>query len=90
VSEHGTTAARAAANTVRLRLGIESPAAAIILGSGLGSLVEKIENAKRINYSEIPGFHATKVVGHAGQLIDGTLNGREVPALSGAFHMFVG
>lgn len=90
MSEHGTTSARAAANTVRLRLGIESPAAAMILGSGLGSLADKIENAKRISYSEIPGFHATKVMGHAGELIGGTLNGRKVLALAGRFHMYEG
>ena len=90
MSAHGTTAARAAANTVRLRLGIDSPAAAIILGSGLGGLADRIENAKRINYAEIPGFHATKVVGHAGELIGGTLNGRKVLALAGRFHMYEG
>ncbi|MBA4072762.1 MAG: purine-nucleoside phosphorylase [Gemmatimonas sp.] len=87
---HGAADARAAADVVRARLGVESPACAIILGSGLGGLADRIANARRLPYAEIPGFHATHVVGHQGQLIAGTLGGREVIALAGRFHMYEG
>ncbi|MBW7934683.1 MAG: purine-nucleoside phosphorylase [Gemmatimonadaceae bacterium] len=71
-------------------MGVNAPACAIILGSGLGGLADKIENARRLPYAEIPGFHATHVVGHKGQLIAGTLGGRDVVALAGRFHMYEG
>jgi purine-nucleoside phosphorylase len=87
---HGAADARAAADVVRARLGVESPACAIILGSGLGGLADRIENARRLSYADIPGFHATHVVGHKGQLIAGTLAGRDVIALAGRFHMYEG
>ncbi len=87
---HGAADARVAADVVRARLGVESPACAIILGSGLGGLADRIENARRLSYAEIPGFHVTHVVGHKGQLIVGTLGGREVIAFAGRFHMYEG
>jgi purine-nucleoside phosphorylase len=88
---HGAAAANAAAETVRARLNLmRSPAAGIILGSGLGDLAARIENATRVPYAEIPGFHATNVAGHRGELIHGTLGGREVLALAGRFHMYEG
>jgi len=89
-STHGAEAAREAAAVVRERLGVKAPACAIILGSGLGGLADKIEDARRLSYAEIPGFHATHVVGHKGQVIAGTLGGREVIALAGRFHMYEG
>jgi len=87
---HGAEAAREAAAVVRERLGVKAPACAIILGSGLGGLADKIEDARRLSYAEIPGFHATHVVGHKGQIIAGTLGGREVIALAGRFHLYEG
>jgi purine-nucleoside phosphorylase len=87
---HGAAAAREAAAVIRERLGVNAPACAIILGSGLGGLADRIENAKRLPYAEIPGFHTTNVVGHKGQFIAGTLGGREVVALAGRFHMYEG
>jgi purine-nucleoside phosphorylase len=87
---HGAAAARAAAAVVRERLGVNAPVCAIILGSGLGDLADRIENARRLPYADIPGFHATHVVGHKGQVIAGTLGGREVLALAGRFHMYEG
>jgi purine-nucleoside phosphorylase len=89
-NSHGAAAARAAADVVRARLGVDAPACAIILGSGLGGLADRIENARRLDYAEIPGFHATHVVGHKGQMIAGTLGGRDVIALAGRFHMYEG
>lgn len=90
MSTHGAAAARVAADAVRDALGVRAPACAIILGSGLGSLGERIENARRVKYADVPGFHATHVVGHKGELIAGTLGGREVLAFAGRFHMYEG
>lgn len=87
---HGAVAAREAAAVVRERLGVDAPACAIILGSGLGGLADRIEQARRLPYADIPGFHATHVVGHKGELIAGTLGGREIVALAGRFHMYEG
>jgi purine-nucleoside phosphorylase len=91
VNPHGAVAAAKAADAVRDRLGADPrPVAAIILGSGLGDLADRIQNATRVRYADIPGFHATNVAGHRGELIRGTLGGREVLALAGRFHMYEG
>jgi purine-nucleoside phosphorylase len=86
----GAEAANLAASAVRARLGVREPAAAIVLGSGLGELAARIENPTTVRYAEIPGFHATNVAGHRGELIRGMLGGREVLALAGRFHMYEG
>lgn len=91
MNPHGAVAAAKAADVVRDRLGADPrPVAAIILGSGLGDLADRIQNATRVRYADIPGFHATNVAGHRGELIRGTLGGREVLALAGRFHMYEG
>ncbi len=56
----------------------EMPKIAIILGTGLGSLVDLIENKKFIPYSEIPNFPVSTVQGHSGNLIFGTMGGRQI------------
>ncbi|HWJ24371.1 MAG TPA: purine-nucleoside phosphorylase [Gemmatimonadaceae bacterium] len=89
----GAAAAQAAARAVRGRLGDRAPsapAAAIILGSGLGGLVERIEDAVRVPFQDVPGFPVATVVGHAGALIAGRLGGRDVVALAGRFHLYEG
>jgi purine-nucleoside phosphorylase len=86
----GTAEAKRAADAVRERLGVKSPVAAIVLGSGLGTLADKVTDATRVPYGEIPGFHAPSVVGHKGELIRGMLGGREVLMLAGRFHMYEG
>jgi purine-nucleoside phosphorylase len=80
----------AAADVVRERLGVERPVAAIVLGSGLGGLAERVEHATRVAYSEVPGFVQPRVEGHAGALVRGMLGGREVIALSGRYHVYEG
>jgi len=79
-----------AATAIRARLGGRAPEVAIVLGSGLGGLAERIEDAVRIPYDAIPGFHRPTVVGHKGELVAGTLGGRVVVAQSGRFHMYEG
>ena len=90
MSTYGSAEAHAAAATIRARLSVRSPAAAIVLGTGLGSLADVIEDARRIPYAEVPGFHATAVPGHRGEVIVGTLGGREVIAFAGRFHIYEG
>jgi len=66
------------------------PHAGIILGTGLGSLVEKIDVEASIPYEEIPNFPQSTVVSHAGRLVCGKLNGLPVMAMEGRFHMYEG
>src|ERR1700738_2683973 len=66
------------------------PAIAIILGSGLGDLANEIEQATAIPYTHIPHFAHSTVVGHAGRLIIGTLEGVPVVAMQGRFHFYEG
>jgi purine-nucleoside phosphorylase len=92
VSQFGTTAAAAAADAVRERIGDgRGPApVGIVLGSGLGGLAERIDGAVTVPFAEIPGFPAATVIGHAGALVAGTLAGRPVVTLSGRFHIYEG
>jgi purine-nucleoside phosphorylase len=89
---YGTAAARHAAEAVLERLGLtaDPPAAAIILGSGLGGLAQRIGDPRSISFSEVPGFPAATVIGHAGAMLAGTLGGKQVLALAGRFHMYEG
>jgi purine-nucleoside phosphorylase len=67
-----------------------SPSVGLILGSGLGVLADDIENAVHIDYSEIPHFPVSTVEGHAGKLVIGTLEGKQVVAMQGRFHFYEG
>ena len=80
----------AATEAVRARLGSRRPAVAIVLGSGLGGLADRIGDAVRIPYGEIPGFPPPTVEGHKGELVAGTLAGTPVVAQSGRFHLYEG
>jgi purine-nucleoside phosphorylase len=64
------------------------PRHAIVLGSGLGSLVEEIENPIRVPYGDLPGFPASGVTGHAGELVAGRLGKTPVIMLSGRAHYY--
>jgi len=66
------------------------PKVAIILGSGLGTVAEHLENRTKIPYSEIPGFPASSVAGHAAQLVFGRIGQTEVVAMQGRFHYYEG
>ncbi|WP_420960765.1 purine-nucleoside phosphorylase [Brucella sp. IR073] len=65
-----------------------APRLAIVLGSGLGPLVDAVEDAVRIPYADLPGFPASGVSGHAGELVAGRLSGRPVIILSGRAHYY--
>lgn len=66
------------------------PEIGIILGTGLGSLTEYIENPIIIEYKDIPEFPVSTVAGHAGRLLIGTLEGKKVIAMQGRFHYYEG
>ena len=66
------------------------PKIAIILGTGLGGLVNEIKAEDIIPYTEIPNFPVSTVKGHQGRLIFGHLNGVEVIAMQGRFHYYEG
>ena len=78
------------ANYLRTRIGGEMPKTAIILGTGLGSLVDHIDNKTVVPYAEIPNFPVSTVQGHSGNLIFGTMGGKPVIAMQGRFHYYEG
>jgi purine-nucleoside phosphorylase len=86
----GASAARAAAAHLAPRLPPDRPVIALVLGSGLGSLAEEIEDPIEVPYREIPGFPPATVAGHRGSLIAGILQRRPVLALAGRFHIYEG
>ena len=67
-----------------------TPEIGIVLGTGLGSLVEQIANPVSIAYEDIPHFPHSTVDSHAGDLIIGELAGKTVVAMSGRFHYYEG
>lgn len=87
---HGAAEATAAAAAIRRRIPNGVPAAAIVLGSGLGGLAKDIEQPVTIPFADIPGFPESGVEGHAGMLIAGHLAGIFVLALAGRFHLYEG
>jgi purine-nucleoside phosphorylase len=89
-SPYGTETAKRTAKVIRDRVGAAQPAAAIILGSGLGGLADQIGDRTTVPYADIPGFPVPTVVGHSGAVVAGTLGGQRVVALSGRFHMYEG
>jgi purine-nucleoside phosphorylase len=79
-----------AASLIGEQLGGCRPRIAIILGSGLGQLADRIERATNIPYADIPGFPVSTVAGHAGRLVAGSIESCDVIALSGRFHLYEG
>lgn len=67
-----------------------TPKIGLILGSGLGVLADEIEHATTLSYEDIPNFPVSTVEGHAGQLVAGTIEGKQVIAMQGRFHYYEG
>jgi purine-nucleoside phosphorylase len=78
-----------AADVVRTRTETV-PDVAVILGTGLGALADRIETPVAVDYADIPGFPLSTVESHAGRLLCGTLGGRGVVAMQGRFHRYEG
>lgn len=68
----------------------ELPKIGIILGTGLGDLVNHMEVIKEIDYKEIINFPVSTVEGHSGKLIFGNLGGKYIMAMQGRFHYYEG
>jgi purine-nucleoside phosphorylase len=66
------------------------PQVGIILGTGLGGLVEEIETEAALDYGDIPHFPLSTAPGHAGRLVCGRLAGKSAVAMEGRFHFYEG
>lgn len=78
-----------AAESLRSRV-THFPKIAIILGSGLGNLADRIETEEIIPYAKIPHFMRSTATGHKGNLINGRLGGKSIWAMQGRFHYYEG
>lgn len=83
-------AARRTAGAIRERCPGVRPRIGLVLGSGLGDLAERFQDAVAIPYSELDGFPVAGVAGHAGQLVLGTLAGVPCAGLRGRAHLYEG
>jgi purine-nucleoside phosphorylase len=88
-SAHRREIVHEAAEVVRARWSA-TPAAGIILGTGLGGLAREIDVAVTVEYADIPGFPLSTVESHAGRLLCGTLGAKPVVAMQGRFHRYEG
>ncbi len=70
--------------------GFDSPEIGIVLGTGLGKLVEDVENSIEAHYNHIPYFPLATVEFHAGKLIYGSIAGKKVVVMQGRFHLYEG
>ncbi len=70
--------------------GFENPEVGIILGTGLGKLLDEIEVLKEVSYNHIPNFPTATVEFHKGKLIYGILEGKKVIVMQGRFHLYEG
>ena len=83
-----------AETVLRRALGERTARTALVLGSGLGDLVDRLEEPERIPYGKLRGFPASEkgggVSGHAGEAVIGRLGGQDVIVLSGRVHYYEG
>lgn len=75
---------------IQARAGGRQPEIGVVLGSGLGPIVSRIENPIVIPYADLPHFHGTSVEGNAGQMILGSFHGVPSVFLQGRFHVYEG
>ena len=78
-----------AVSAVRDRAGAV-PDVAVVLGSGLGDFANRLRDAVTVPYGDLPHWPASKVIGHEGRLVIGSLAGKRVAALSGRAHFYEG
>jgi purine-nucleoside phosphorylase len=81
---------RNAAETVGERLDAIAAEVAVVLGSGLGGVADRLEGARAALYATVPGFPETTVAGHAGRLVVGTVAGHKALLLCGRVHGYEG
>ncbi|MEG1857970.1 MAG: purine-nucleoside phosphorylase, partial [Pseudoflavonifractor sp.] len=78
------------ANFIRSKIGSFTPKVAMVLGSGLGFMGDRVENAIAVSYHDIPHFKASTAPGHKGQLVFGNLAGKPVAVMQGRMHHYEG
>ena len=78
-----------AADVIRAKVR-DIPEIAIVLGSGLGDFAGTLGDAVSMPYGDLPHWPASKVIGHEGRLVVGTVHGRTIAALSGRCHLYEG
>jgi len=82
---HAEAAAKFILRKTKLR-----PKIALVLGSGLGAFADEFSNAAKIPYKKIPHFPRSTAIGHAGQLVLGTVDGVSVAGMQGRVHLYEG
>lgn len=75
---------------IKSKIGDFEPEVGIILGTGLGALVDDIDTEFKLMYSNIPNFPISTLEFHSGRLIFGTLSGKRVVAMQGRLHYYEG
>ena len=70
--------------------GFQNPQIGVVLGTGLGQLVNHLQVEVEINYTDIPNFPVSTVEFHSGKLLYGTLEGKKVIVMQGRFHLYEG
>ena len=78
-----------AADSIRAKVRL-APRVAVVLGSGLGDFASIPVDAVSIPYEQLPHWPASRVVGHEGRLVLGTINNRDVAVLAGRCHLYEG
>ena len=78
-----------AADVIRTKVR-DIPEIAIVLGSGLGDFAGTLGDAVSMPYGDLPHWPASKVIGHEGRLVVGTVRGHTIAALSGRCHLYEG
>ena len=84
---HG--AVQEAANAIKARVAVV-PTIAVVLGSGLGDFANSLDASASMPYGQLPHWPASKVAGHEGRLVVGTIRGRTIAALAGRCHVYEG
>jgi purine-nucleoside phosphorylase len=82
---HAEAAAKFIERKTKLR-----PKIALVLGSGLGAFADEFANAVKLPYAKIPHFPRSTAIGHAGQLVIGTVEGVDVVGMQGRVHLYEG
>jgi purine-nucleoside phosphorylase len=90
VTDERMQAVRAAADTIRGWAPGFEPEALVVLGSGLGGVVEGMRVVAERPFAELPGFASSAVVGHAGRFVLGEIAGRRIIAMMGRLHLYEG
>lgn len=88
-SDSGFAQAEAAARYIQKKTRLR-PKIALVLGSGLGAFADEFSEATRIPYGKIPKFPTATAIGHAGELVLGTVEGIEIVGMRGRVHLYEG